>query len=958
MWRIVWVLCAAVVLTRGASSAEEPPRVAVAWFTDAAVDESVKVEAPDPALPAAKGGWGAAVQLTKAVPVEDPVLTQRQGYISFWIRPDWDGNDGKVHRLLRVGDPEKNGLLIEKSAKNMLRYVMASPGKVTVARADVSGWKAGEWHHVAIAWITNHDGIPMGLPLWIDKWAMDGPIASGNTFLDPATMDDARLWIGDETSEAAMDELVMHPEPKTEKEGAPIELVYRDYFRTAPYTGIAVDAEPHAVPSDRRVVRGAHKQFGLQGQLNGRWERMTEFVGEYSNWTYFDAKPFITWSTSDETIATVDENGLVKGHARGRCMLTAQFHGLTATYSVQVIPVEQPDLDLYVVERQPRYKEMALKNAPAPGDVVKSVARIANFGYEPTPVRVPVTFELIPDTNGNYRLDANERAVLREQATIPHRLHPLEETTVEFEWTWPEEPVWVRVTVDARNRVGEICEANNQIVELNAAKPVIWGYVADVLKHDHAERHINLTGSFSYYDWMRTQSERVRLMLREAVYPTTSPVGVLDDIRVDEFLAYDPDHSEGGPFDVHREYHDGGFPLGDKNSDHFLQVICSGLVHELGHTMLSLPDLYGHPCLARNVFVTDENGERYAGGPLLPEVTKWGGIMGSPGEAQVECYTGYSPLMVYCHMWLHPAHAGQVQHYRGIRGPRFWGIHGLLIPTSRHELLVLDANDEPLTGAAVYCYHTTNVDAEDSSAKFFADRPKYMGHTNAGGRYEFPGQTDENWDSPETDEADGAIDAWNPFGLKTKDTAFTPNCFGAEGMMLLRIVSGGQTEFHWLTLTMMNEEFFKGAKNWGVYTIRTSLTSTEGETPLVRREVPETIRTTNLKPAAKIDIEPAEADAQPELTVKAGDRIRIDGSASFDPEGQPLVYRWHAQGPFGPEGGFSDKPVYEGHAPTEETGDFMILFYVIDGVRVSDTIRVKLHVVADDSDAVESADVE
>jgi hypothetical protein len=953
MLRVAYGLCAVALLLCGTAGASEPPRSAVAWFTDAAIADSVRMAAPAEAPPTAQGGSGTAVLLTEAVPVECPVLSQQRGYISFWLKPDWNGNDGKAHRILRIGDPERNGLLVEKSSKNMLRYVMASPEKVTAARADVSHWKAGEWHHVVVVWM-DRDGVPIGLPLWIDKTAVDGPIASGNTFLNPAAMDDARIWIGDDAADAGadavMDELIVRDHLRTELSRGQIDLVYRDYFRSAPFTAIAIDAEPHAVPADRRVVEGAHKQFGLQGRLNGKWERLTEFVSGYGNWTYFDAKPLITWSTSNEKVATVDENGLVTGHAVGRCTLTAGFRGMQASYKVHVIPVEQPDLDLYLVERLPRYSSDDVKWWPEPGETVQSVVHVANAGYTPTPQGVRVTFELIPDTNGNYRLDRGERPIEVQRATVADRLEPLDETTLTFEWTWPDVPVWVRASVDPGNRVREICEANNQLCELNTAHAVRWGYVEDVRRYDHANRRINLTGSFSYYDWLRTESDRIRLMLRDAVYPTTSPDGVLDDIRVDNFFAITPGNWSEEPFETEGKYYDGGFPVGDTESTH-LDFICSGLVHELGHTMLALPDLYGYPMEAQNVFLEDDNGRRYTDGPLLPQVTRWGSTMFTSAQ-NVPCGVGYAYLMDFCHMWLHPAHAGQVQHFAGQRGQRFWGVQGHLIPFVSNELEVYDVNDEPLAGAAVYVYHVINTDARDASTKYFADRPKFVGNTDERGRYVFPGKTDVDWDDAHTDEVDGEVEVWNPFGTAKKDTAFTPNVWGVEGLLLIKIVArdpvaGDQTEFHWLPLTALNEVYFSGSTNRGIYTIRTSLKPCEGTTPIVRRPIPDVIKKTNLAPVAQVDCEN-------ELTVQCGATLRIDGSASRDPEEQPLIFRWKVHGPGDVKVRHVEEPVYEGKMPDEPT-ELEAVFYVIDGLRASEPVRIKVNVVKPEAEDTTTA---
>jgi hypothetical protein len=48
-------------------------------------------------------------------------------------------------------------------------------GKTTASRADVSHWRAGEWHHVVVVW-TALDGKPLGLPLWIDRVAVAGAL--------------------------------------------------------------------------------------------------------------------------------------------------------------------------------------------------------------------------------------------------------------------------------------------------------------------------------------------------------------------------------------------------------------------------------------------------------------------------------------------------------------------------------------------------------------------------------------------------------------------------------------------------------------------------------------------------------------------------------------------------------------------------------------------------------------
>ena len=481
-----------------------PPPAAVAWFTDAMIRISTKVAKPADAAPEAPGAIGKGVFLPKPIAIDDPMLDQHNGMISFWIKPEWDGNDGKTHRILRIGDPAKNGLLVEKADTGMLRYVMASPTKITAARGDVSNWQSGEWHHISIVWMSDGNK-PVGIPLWIDKVCVDAPVGSGNTFLDPSKMTDKQVWIGDITANAYMDELVMRnwfdvyiPKQNPKEKNSQIALVYRDYFRTAPFSKLEIDPEPCQVASDTRVVNGAEKLFGLKGELNGEMVRTVDNVTGYGNWSDFDAKPFIKWTISDPNIATVNADGIVTGKSVGKCMLTAELSGRKATYDLSVISADEPDLDMLYVERLPRYSTKSAKWWPDEGEKVESVAHIGNYGYKTIPAGTVVKFELVPDANGNYKADPGEKAIDTATQTLTAPLGG-EQVTLHFPWAWTNNPTWLRVTVDPDNKVSELCEANNQCCELNVGRAFHYGFNEDVLKDDFNGKKVNLVGSFSYY---------------------------------------------------------------------------------------------------------------------------------------------------------------------------------------------------------------------------------------------------------------------------------------------------------------------------------------------------------------------------------------------------------------------------------------------------------------------------
>jgi DNA-binding beta-propeller fold protein YncE len=74
-----------------------------------------------------------------------------QGAVEFWLRPDWDGDDGGNHTLFWWGEGSEYLHLRKDGISNLVFDRFYADGSCG-APHHVADWRAGEWHHLAFTW--------------------------------------------------------------------------------------------------------------------------------------------------------------------------------------------------------------------------------------------------------------------------------------------------------------------------------------------------------------------------------------------------------------------------------------------------------------------------------------------------------------------------------------------------------------------------------------------------------------------------------------------------------------------------------------------------------------------------------------------------------------------------------------------------------------------------------------
>lgn len=240
-----------------------------------------------------------------------------EGSLEFWIKPAWSGNDGQNHHVLRYG--AGGGMLIGKDAANNLRIILnrfgGAGGEVGTA-VNVANWVANEWHHLAFTWSSSARTVNL---------YVDGRRESKATFSSPLPpISSTSFQLGGDGNgsylNAVVDELRI-----SDVERSPQEIAQS-------FTeGIAV-SQLTMNPSSSDLLETWVKTPTLTAVTNLGVRSIPPAAA--------------VWTSSDPSVAEVDQNGRVLAVAAGAATVTATVQGVQADLAVTIrAPVLPPTIE-------------------------------------------------------------------------------------------------------------------------------------------------------------------------------------------------------------------------------------------------------------------------------------------------------------------------------------------------------------------------------------------------------------------------------------------------------------------------------------------------------------------------------------------------------------------------------------------------------------------------------------
>jgi hypothetical protein len=257
------------------------------------------------------GIFGAGVQLPAGCQLTYATagnITAAQGTLEFWLRPNWNGNDGQNRLVLTWGT--WGGLLIGKDANNYWRIMVnrwgpnGNPERGTGIPVG-DEWLANQWHHCAFTWNANQ------VQLYVDGVLR----AHENVGFDLPTIGNTTFQIGGEGTgdslNGTLDELRISSSVRTPAE------IFESYARGLTITALAITPDPVVVAEG--------------------WTVTPDVTATAAGGAVLVVPPAsCSWVVADTTIAKVNAAGQIVGRLLGTTTATATWHGASDAVEVQV----------------------------------------------------------------------------------------------------------------------------------------------------------------------------------------------------------------------------------------------------------------------------------------------------------------------------------------------------------------------------------------------------------------------------------------------------------------------------------------------------------------------------------------------------------------------------------------------------------------------------------------------
>ena len=475
-------------------------------------------------------------------------------------------------------------------------------------------------------------------------------------------------------------------------------------------------------------------------------------------------------------------------------------------------PPDLPDLNVLYISRTPRYPACVLKYQKLPGsgdeampcvadpatreavtpeqaakikrwpdegEEVTFRALVANHGSQPTGEfdytwyidGCPVTRNLKHESLDGPSLMTDEYEEIVLSGTTFKESKRVEGTYafLELKWKWKNGRHYVRLDLDGGDKIDEICEINNSVVDATDACTFVMA--VDAYTYNTLAQGENHWKSYNFDDILKYHRDQMHRKFKMSVHPAT-PHGILEEIRID-WIFVQPEGEKRDP--IHGVKLQNGWDSAwdftgycrreneDNPAQHYgyLKSQDWGLPHELAHQM-GLVDLY---CLDTEGGdggnkVRDKNGDPI----LLSHFVGINGMMRGHGD---RLFSEHSAVALN----------QQLGRRRGYFGDYLWSV------PEKNAVRILDVEGRPVRGAKLTFYQ--------HKGRYVDDEVVFSGETDRKGEFLMPNRKCFEFTTDR-----GYTIKPNPFGQI--------NVVGTNGVFFIVVEAKNYTEYVWLPITRLN----------------------------------------------------------------------------------------------------------------------------------------------------------